>query len=143
MAEAAVCADVAVALGVALGVDELDARAEPEEDACADPEEDACAEPDADALALLLAADELRDVLDDWPVDGVRVPEPLAAEDPPICGVDVKTDGIDEPPAVQAETVSARSTAPAAERPAIGHASRAATAGIRRIFMYPPRMRVR
>jgi hypothetical protein len=73
--------------------------------------------------------------------DGVRV----AADEVVVLvdGVGVKTDGTDEPPPVQAETVTATSTAPAAERPAISHAPRAALGLARRIFMNPPRMRVR
>jgi hypothetical protein len=71
-------------------------------------------------------ADEPVDGLDAWPVgEGVRVPVP------------------GDPPPEQAETVSARRTAPAAERPAISHAPGAATGGVRRSFMNPPRMRVR
>jgi hypothetical protein len=58
-----------------------------------------------------------------------------------VCGDGVKTD--DETPPVQAETVAASSAAPAAERPAISHAPLAVTAGVRHIFMNPPRMRVR
>ena len=74
--------------------------------------------------------------------DGVRVPWWL--EDcPPVCGVGVPIDGAEEPPPLQAETVTARSAAPAAERPAISHAPWPATGGVRRIFMNPPRMRVR
>jgi hypothetical protein len=76
--------------------------------------------------------------------DGARLPE-WPAEDPCplVCGVGVKTDGTDEPPPVQADTANARSTAPAAERPAISHAPWAALGLVRRIFMNPPRMRVR
>jgi hypothetical protein len=54
--------------------------------------------------------------------DGVRVPAPVDEECPPVGAVGVKIDGTEEPPPVQAETVSARRTAPAAERPAISHA---------------------
>jgi hypothetical protein len=80
-----------------------------------------------------------------WPVgDGVRVPGLLVDE---ACalggGVGVKIDGTDEPPPVQAVTVIARRTAPAAERPAITHAPWAVTGVVRRIFMNPPRTRVR
>jgi hypothetical protein len=89
-------------------------------------------------------ADEPLDDLDACPEgDGVRVPSLVAEECPLTSGVGVKVDGTEEPPAVQAETVTARRTAPAAERPAISHASGAATGGVRRIFMNPPRMRVR
>jgi hypothetical protein len=77
-------------------------------------------------------------------VDGVRVPE-LDEECPLVGAVGVKTDGTDEPlpPPLQAETAAARMTAPAAERPAISHAPGGGTGGVRRIFMNPPRMRVR
>jgi hypothetical protein len=54
----------------------------------------------------------------------------------------VKT-GTFEPLPLQAASVTARSMAPAAERPAIGHAPRAVMGRFRRILMYPPRMRVR
>jgi hypothetical protein len=80
-----------------------------------------------------------------WPVgDGVRVPGLAVDEACALgCGDGVKIDGTDEPPPVQAETVTARRTAPAAERPAISHAPRAATGVVRRIFMNPPRTRAR
>jgi hypothetical protein len=74
--------------------------------------------------------------------DGVRVPD-WVADCPPVEGVGVKMDGTDELPPVQAETVTARRTAPAAERPAMRHAPGSPIGGIRRIFMNPPRMRVR
>ena len=65
-------------------------------------------------------------------------------EECPVAGGDgVKIDGTDELPPVQAETVIAKRTAPAAERPAISHAPWPATGGVRRIFMNAPRMRVR
>jgi hypothetical protein len=89
-------------------------------------------------------ADELLDGLDAWPVgEGVRVLAPVDEECPVVGGVGVKIDGTEEPPLVQAETVTARRNAPAAERPAISHAPWAATGGVKRIFMNPPRMRVR
>jgi hypothetical protein len=89
-------------------------------------------------------ADEPVDGLDAWPVgDGVRVPVPVDEECPFVGAVGVKIVGTEDPPPLQAETVSARRTAPAAERPAISHAPGAATGGVRRIFMNPPRMRVR
>jgi hypothetical protein len=66
----------------------------------------------------------------------VRVPGWL--EDCPLVwGVGVKIDGTDEPPPVQAETVTAKRTAPAAQRPAISHAPWAAMDGVRRIFNEP------
>ena len=151
-AEECVGADVAAWVCVAVGeleaCAELDARAEL--DACAELDEDAWGEPEAEAppraveVALEDELEELEDDLDACPVgDGVRVPAPVEEECPPVGAVGVKIDGTEEPPLVQAETVTARSTAPAAERPAISHAPWAATGGVRRIFMNPPRMRVR
>ena len=73
------------------------------------------------------------------------MPGPLV-ECPLVCVVGVKTDGTDDPllpPPLQAETATARRTTPAAERPAISHAPGAGSGGVRRIFMNPPRMRVR
>jgi hypothetical protein len=59
-------------------------------------------------------------------------------------GVGAEIDGTDEPPPpVQAETVIARRNTPAAEQPTISQAPWAATGGIKRIFLNPPRMRVR
>jgi hypothetical protein len=76
--------------------------------------------------------------------DGVRL---LDTEACPLVGaVGVKIDGTEEPeppPPVQAETAITMSTAPAAERPAISHAPGAAAGLVRRIFMNPPRMRIR
>jgi len=54
--------------------------------------------------------------------NGVRVAPPVDEECPLVGTVGVKMDGTEEPPPVQAETVTARRIAPAAERPAIGHA---------------------
>ena len=89
-------------------------------------------------------ADERVDDLEAWPLgDGVRVPVPVDEECPLPGAVGVKIVGTEDPPPVQAETVSARRTAPAADRPAISHAPWAATGRVRRIFMNPPRMRVR
>jgi hypothetical protein len=128
------CVGAAVALCVGFAVAELDAC--DEVDVCGEP--DADAPPDADLLG-----DEPPEVRETWPVgDGVRVPGWLD-DCPLVCGVGVKIDGTDELPPVQAETVMARRTAPAAERPAISHALWAATGWVRRIFMNPPRMRVR
>ena len=79
-------------------------------------------------------------------VDGLQDGDHVGAEECPVVGTDgVKIDGTDvaEPPPVQAETVTASRTAPAAERPAVSHAPLAVTAGIRHIFMNPPRMHVR
>jgi len=113
-------------------LDELDARGEPDADAPLRPVE----------VAL---ADELPDDLEAWPAgDGVRVPEWLDEVCPLTWGDGVKTCGLDElPPPIQPETVTARRTAPAADRPAISHAPLAATGGVKRTFMNPPRMRVR
>jgi hypothetical protein len=127
---------------VELGVlAELEAGAELEALA----EVDAWGEPEADAPppAVEVALDEPLDDLEASPVgDGVRVPT-VDEECPPVWGVGVKVPGNEEPPPEQAETVTARRTAPAAERPAISHAPWAATGGNRSIFMNPPRMRVR
>jgi len=130
-----VCAGFAVA--------ELDAcdEAEDETEACGDSDADAPPRPGADELA-----DELADERPDreaWPAgDGVRVPWWLD-DCPFVWGAGAEIDGTEEPPPEQAETVTARRTAPAAERPAISHAPGAATGGVRRIFMNPPRMRIR
>jgi hypothetical protein len=112
-------------------------------DAC-DEEVDVCGELDADAPPEAdLLGDEPPEVRETWPVgDGVRVPG-SPGDCPLACGVGVKIDGTDELLPLQAETVTARRTAPAAERPAISHALWAATGWVRRIFMNPPRMRVR
>jgi hypothetical protein len=139
----AVCVTVCVTVG--FGEAEWDACGESE--ACAELEAEACGEPDADApprpVEVAVAVAEAPDDLEDWPVgDGVRVPDGLG-DCPLVWGVGVKIDGTDDPPLVQADTVTASRTAPAAERPAISHAPWAATGGVRRIFMNPPRMRVR
>ena len=135
-----------VAVWVGLGVAESDARDEVEDEAEAWDELDVCGDPDADAPTLpveVAAADAPSDDLEPWPVgDGVRVPD-CDEECPPADGVGVKIVGTDEPPPVQAETVIAKRMAPAAERPAISHGPWAATGGVRRMFMNPPRMRVR
>ncbi len=143
------------------GVAGLEACAELEADAeleaCAelevDAELEACAElgvdgePEAEApprAVEVALADELPDDLEPCPEgDGVRVVPPADEECPFVGGLGAGTDGAEEPPPVQAETVTARRIAPATARPAIGHAPWAATGGIRRIFMNPPRMRVR
>jgi hypothetical protein len=138
---------------------------------CADPEAEADVRvvpdagadvrgvPDAAALAVAeLPDDRVPD--DPLPADGLVVAE-CVAEDPPLAGdgvlvpgwvadpdddvsgVGVKVDGTEEPPAVQAETATASRTAPAARRPAAGHASLVAAGVLSRIFMDPPRTRVR
>jgi hypothetical protein len=90
---------------------------------------------DVPALAVLVVEEAPSDG------DGARLADDVAV--PLAGGVGVKTDGTDEPPPVQAETATAMSTAPAAERPAISHAPWAARGLVRHIFMNPPRMRVR
>ncbi len=129
-------ADGAVVAG---GFDDAgaDARGEPDVLACAVGVVRACAEPDVPAPGVLVDVSPPAG-------DGARVPG-WPAEDPcPLVGgVGVKTEGTDEPPPVQADTANARSTAPAAERPAISHAPCAALGLVRRIFMNHPRMRVR
>jgi hypothetical protein len=120
-------------VGVALA-EAFDRDAEALADARTEAEAEARAEAD-EAEARAEAAAE------DWPTVGVRVG--LTA--PLVCGVGVKTDGVAVllPPLVQAATVTASSRAPAAERPAVSHAPWAGTGRVRRIFMNPPRMRVR
>jgi hypothetical protein len=125
-------------LRVGFGVAEPDAW--DEEGAEAWDEEGAEAPPRFVEVTL---ADEPGD-LEAWPVgDGVRVPG-WPEDCPCVGGGGWETDGADEPPpAVQAETAAARRNAPAAERPDISHAPWAATGGISRILIGPPRMRVR
>jgi hypothetical protein len=62
-----------------------------------------------------------------------------------VTGVGVNTEGTEDPlpPAVQAVAETATSTAPAAHRPAISHAPGTVQGEVRRVFMNPPRMRVR
>lgn len=146
------CDGAGVLVCVGFAVAEVDAcaeaEAEDEAEACdeAEDEAEACGEPDADApprAGADVPGEDPPGAREDPPAgDGVRVPGWL--DDCPFAGgVGVKIDGTEEPPPPQAETVTARRTAPAAERPAISHAPGAATGGVRRIFMYPPRMRVR
>jgi hypothetical protein len=120
------------------GADDAEAEADADADA------DACGELEAlrcavgDVLAPAFPVDEAPPA-----GDGVRL---LDTEACPLAGaVGVKIDGTEEPepPPVQAETAITMSTAPAAERPAISHAPGAALGLVRRIFMNPPRMRVR
>ncbi|MGH3263920.1 MAG: hypothetical protein ACRDNS_18230, partial [Trebonia sp.] len=95
-------------------------------------------------LVAVAAADEPAEDLVACPeADDVLVPPPAADECPPTWGVGAWVDGTEDPPVVQAETTTATRTAPAAERPAISHAPWAATVGLRRTLMNPPRMRVR
>jgi hypothetical protein len=147
---------VAVADAVAEACAEI--RGEPEAEAEADADADA----DADGLLEAALADELPVVAfadelpvafaDELPVacsdedrppvgDGVRVSGLVVAPDD-VSGVGVKVDGTEEPPAVQAETTTS-SSVPAASRAAVSAASRVAAGVLSRIFMDPPRMRVR
>jgi hypothetical protein len=106
---------------------------------------DACAEVDADAPAWLVveACAEVPGDREPSPVgDGVRVPE-CVSDEGGVCTEGVKIVGVDEAPPVQAETVTAMRTAPAAERPAVSHTPRVSPGGVSRIVMNPPRMRVR
>jgi hypothetical protein len=111
---------------------------------------DVSGEPEAEALAVAL---DLADALlvavgglvdeDRPPVgDGVLVTGWVVDPDG-VSGVGVKVAGTEVPPAVQAETAIASRTAPAARRPAVSHASRVVAGTLSRIFMDPPRMRVR
>jgi hypothetical protein len=75
--------------------------------------------------------------------DGVRDAECVAEPDDDVSGVGTKVDGTEEPPPMQAETVTVSRTAPAARRPAASQASRVAAGVLSRIFMDPPRTRVR
>jgi hypothetical protein len=84
----------------------------------------------------------------DWlaePPPGDEVPLAGAGDWPLVIGVGVKIDGVGEalPPPVQAETEAASRAAPAAHRPAISHAPGTVRDEVRRVFMNPPRMRVR
>jgi len=136
------------------GATELDELAEAEEvGACdegevgaCDEAEEACDEARVDAPPAPLVWVAAREDVDPPPPvgEGVRVPA-LDDECPLVCGDGTDTEGTGEllPPPLQAETATARRTAPAAERPAISHAPWAVTDGVRRIFMNPPRMRVR
>jgi hypothetical protein len=92
--------------------------------------------------AWLLAAER---VVEDRPPagEGVRVTGCVVDPEDDVSGVGVKVDGTEEPPAVQAGTAIASRTAPAARRPAASHASRVAAGVLSRIFMDPPRTRVR
>jgi hypothetical protein len=92
--------------------------------------------------AWLLAAGR---VVEDRPPagEGVRVTGCVVDPEDDVSGVGVKVDGTEEPPAVQAETAIASRNAPAARRPAASRASRVAAGVLSRIFMDPPRTRVR
>ena len=162
------CVTVAVVVTVARGVDEARIErvcvADGEEEAAGDPgarvavaeaetETETDAETETEALAvvtrpeagvlaavlpaaLLLVAGCV--VVDPPPAtDGVRDAE-CAAEPDDVSGVGTKVDGTEEPPPMQAETVTVSRTAPAARRPAASHASRVAAGVLSRIFMDPP-----
>ena len=128
---------------------------------------DVCGVLEAEARADVVAGADVRAVLDaearadaDVPGDAVPVAGRVAEDRPPagdgvrvagcvsgpvdeVSGVGVKVDGTEEPPAVQAETAIVSTTAPAARRPTASHASRVAAGVVSRIFMDPPRTRVR
>jgi hypothetical protein len=124
---------------------------------CDDPEAEADVlgglEAEARALADLLAAELLaaellvaeRAVEEPPPAgDGVRVAGCVVApDDADVSGDGVKVDGTEDPPPVQAETAIASRAPPAARRPAVSHAFRVAAGVLSRIFMDPPRTRVR
>jgi hypothetical protein len=147
---------VAACVGLWVAVAELDARAELDADAEADAEDDAdgevdaCGEVDADdeldacgepedeapprAVEVALV-DDPADGLELWPPFGDGVCVPTDDEEWPLPrGDGVKVPGTEEPPLVQADTDTARRTTPAPS---------AATGGVRRIFISPPRMPVR
>jgi hypothetical protein len=108
-----------------------------------------CGVPEAEALADAdLPVDEVLVagcVVEELPPagDGVWVADCVAEPDDDVSGVGVNVDGTEEPPAVQAETAIASRNAPAARRPAASRASRVAAGVLSRIFMDPPRTRVR
>jgi hypothetical protein len=139
-------------VGVAVGEDaagELGARvAEAETETEAETEALAVVtRPEAAALAAVLPAARLLVagcvVVDPPPAgDGVRAPECVAEPDD-VSGVGTKVDGTEEPVPMQAETVTVSRTAPAARRPAASQAPRVAAGVLSRIFMDPPRTRVR
>ena len=115
--------------------------------------EDVAGEPEAEAFTVVVAltvvvvrpgAGLLVAVDEDRPPvgDGVLVAGCVVDPDG-VSGDGVKVPGTEEPPDVQAATVTASRTAPAARRPAVSHASLVAAGVLSRIFMDPPRMRVR
>ena len=137
-------AAVCVGCGVA-GCDADDVRDE-DDVGDADGLSDADGLPDADAEAraeVLVPPDAVALDLEEtllegpWPVgDGVRVPG--VPDEADVCGDGVKMDGVPDPlPPMHPETVTARSSAPAAERPATSHPVRA-SGMVRSIFMNPP-----
>jgi hypothetical protein len=142
------CAGLAVAELAACDEAEDEAEAEACEEAEDEDVAEACCVSDADApprAGADVLGDDPPDAREDPPAgDGVRVPWWLD-DCPFVWGAGAETDGTEEPLPLplQAETVTTRRTTPAAERPAISHAPGAATGGVRRIFMNPPRMRIR
>jgi len=124
---------------------EAETETETETDAETEAETEALAvvtRPEAGVLAAVLPAALLLVagcvVVDPPPAtDGVRDAE-CAAEPDDVSGVGTKVDGTEEPPPMQAETVTVSRTAPAARRPAASHASRVAAGVLSRIFMDPP-----
>ena len=124
--------------------DACDADGLPDEDDPAVGDAEACAEADADARAEVLvppdevALDRADAVLEcPWPVgDGVRVPV-WVTDELGVCVAGVTVDGVPEPVPMHPVTVTASSTAPAAERPANSHPV-CASGTVGRIFMNPP-----
>lgn len=160
------CVTVAVAVTVAWGVDEARTErvgvADGEEaagelgarvaDAETDTETETEAEtetlavvtrPEAAVLAAVLLVAGCVVVDRPPPGEGVRVSGCVAAPEDDVTGVGVKVDGTEDPLGEQAETAIASRNAPAARRPAAGQASRVAAGVLSRIFMDPPRTRVR
>jgi hypothetical protein len=121
-----------------------EADADPEAGAdvcvCGVPEAEALADADLPVDGVVVAGC----VVEELPPagDGVWVADCVAEPDDDVSGVGVKVDGTEEPLAVQADTVTASRTAPAARRPAVSHAPRDGAAGVlSRMFMDPPRTR--
>ncbi|HEX3713238.1 MAG TPA: hypothetical protein VHV09_10620 [Trebonia sp.] len=132
---------VLVTWGVAEAGGRCDAEAEADAEADADADADGRAVAVAVPCEVLALALALAVAVDEPAPSGAVMRVVAGATVWLVCGVGVKTG--DEEPRVQAETVTASSIAPAAERPAISHAPLAATGEVRRIFMNAPRMRVR
>ena len=158
--DVAVACEVAVACDVAVACGEVEVCAGAEVcaglEACAGPEAcaglevcgelEVCAELGAEA-PVLVVAEACGEVVGDrvpWPRvgDGVRVPA-CVSDVGGVCGEGGKTVGDGVGPPVHAETATVMRTAPAADRPTASHAPRVSPGGVSRIFMNPPRMRVR
>jgi hypothetical protein len=119
-----------------------EAGAETETETETETEELAVDLPVGGALLLVCACDVA--VEDPPPAgEGVRVAGGVVVPAEDVSGVGVKVDGTEEPPGEQAETATPSRTAPAATRPAASNASRVAAGVLSRIFMDPPRTRVR